>query len=72
MKKIFIIMVITFISLLSTPIFANLEELEDPGDDPDAIAAPIDSYVWVLAIVGLIYVLIRLRAFYTQGSTTIK
>lgn len=69
MKKIFILMVSTFISLLSTPIFA---QLEDPGDDPDAIAAPIDSYVWVLAIVGLIYVLIRLRAFYTQGSTTIE
>jgi hypothetical protein len=69
MKKIFIIMVSIFISLLSTPIFA---QLEDPGDDPDAPAASIDSYLWVLAIVGLIYVLIRLRAFYTQGSTTIK
>lgn len=69
MKKIFKITFSTFISLLSTPIFA---QLEDPGDDPDALGAPIDSYVWVLAIVGLIYVLIKLRAFYPLRSTTIE
>lgn len=56
-------MVSTFISLLSTPIFA---QLEDPGDDPDAPAASIDSYLWVLAIVGLIYVFIRLRFLSTR------
>ena len=28
----------------------------------DAPAAPIDNYVWVLALVGLIYVFIKLRA----------
>ena len=63
MKKIFIIMVSTFISLLSTPIFA---QLEDPGDDPDAPAASIDSYLWVVAIVCLIYVFIRLRFLSTR------
>lgn len=63
MKKIFIIMVSTFISLLSTPIFA---QLEDPGDDPDAPAASIDSYLWVLGIVCLIYVFIRLRFLSTR------
>jgi hypothetical protein len=65
MKKIFIIMVNIFMSLLSTPIFA---QLEDPGDDPDALAAPIDGYVWVLAMVGLIFVFIRLRTFVQEGN----
>jgi hypothetical protein len=30
------------------------------GADP---AAPIDGYVWVLALIGLVYVFLRLRAF---------
>lgn len=30
------------------------------GTDP---AAPIDDYVWVLALIGLIYVFLRVRAF---------
>lgn len=69
MKKIFLTISSLFILLLSTPIFA---QVEDPGDDPDALGAPIDGYVWVLAILGLIYVLIKLRAFYPLRSTTIE
>jgi hypothetical protein len=41
-----------------------------PGDNTadgslestDAVAAPIDNYVWVLAFVGLIFVFLKLRA----------
>jgi hypothetical protein len=65
MKKIFLTLSSIFILLLSTPVFA---QLEDPGADPDTPAAPIDGYVWVLAIVGLIYVFLRLRAFVQQGN----
>ncbi len=64
MKKIFIIVLSTFISLLSTPIFA---QLEDPGADPDT-PAPIDSYVWVLLVIGLIYVFMKLRTFALQRN----
>jgi hypothetical protein len=30
--------------------------------------APIDDYVWVLALIGLCYVFLRLRAFTRQGK----
>jgi len=65
MKKIFLTLSSLFILLLSTPIFA---QLEDPGEDPDTV--PIDDYVWVLAIVGLIYIFIRLKTFAQQRSTS--
>jgi hypothetical protein len=43
---------------------------ETPGDDTaggslesaDAVAAPIDNYVWVLALVGLFLVFMKFRA----------
>lgn len=40
---------------------SGLEGAETP-------AAPIDDYVWVLALVGLIFVFMKLRAFYHQGN----
>jgi|LakMenEpi03Aug12_release.lakeMendotaPanAssembly.Ray.scaffolds.fasta_scaffold491221_2 hypothetical protein len=67
MKKIFLTISSLFILLLSTPIFA---QLEDPGEDPDAPAASIDGYVWVLIAIGLIYVFLRLRAFALQRHTS--
>lgn len=66
MKKIFLTISSLFILLLSTPIFA---QVEDPGDDPDTLGAPIDSYVWVLAIVGLIYIFLRLKTFALQNRS---
>lgn len=64
MKKLFLIICGIFISLLSNPIYAQA----DPGDDPDAVAAPIDGYVWVLAAIGLVYVFLRVRAFVQQEN----
>lgn len=32
------------------------------GADATAEAAPIDNYVWVLALVGLVFVFLKLRA----------
>lgn len=64
MKKIFLIIASIFITLLSNPILAQ----EDPGADPDVPAAPIDNYVWVLGAIGLVYVFLRLRAFYHRGN----
>lgn len=62
MKKIFIIICGIFISLLSNPVFAQAE----PGDDPEVPAAPIDDYVWLLAVVGLVYVFYKVRALSLQ------
>ena len=66
MKKIFLAATSIFISLLSTPIFA---QVLDPGDDPDLPTAPIDNYLWVLAAIGLIYFFLRQRAFTQQRNT---
>jgi hypothetical protein len=65
MKKIFLITASIFITLLSNPVLA---QLDDPGEDPDAVQAPIDNYVWVLAAIGLVYVFLRLRAFALHGK----
>jgi hypothetical protein len=34
----------------------------------EEVAAPIDDYVWVLAIIGLLFVFYRLRAFAQQRN----
>jgi hypothetical protein len=48
--------------LITSPLMAQ-DPLADPGDDPDTIpAAPIDDYVMVLALIGLIFVFIKFRA----------
>jgi hypothetical protein len=59
MKKIFLIIASIVLFLITNPILAQT----DPGDDPDAAAMPIDDYVVVLAVIGLIYVFLKLRAF---------
>ena len=65
MKKSIFILASIFLLLLSCPIFAQ----SDPGDDP-VPAAPIDHYIWGLALMGLLYVFLKLRAFVHQGKTT--
>ena len=34
----------------------------------EEIAAPIDDYVWVLAVIGLLFVFYRLRSFAQQKN----
>ena len=58
MKKTFIIICSIVITLVSNPIFAQA----DPGDDPEAPGAPIDDYVWVLALMGILFVFLTFRA----------
>jgi hypothetical protein len=41
--------------------------LEGGGDTTPG--APIDGYVWVLTAIGLVYVLLRVRAFAQQGKS---
>jgi len=39
----------------------------DLGDDADATPpAPIDDYVWVLAVFGLLFVFMKFRAIYNS------
>jgi hypothetical protein len=46
--------------LITSPLMA--EEPADPGADPDAAPLPIDDYLWILVLVGLIYVYLKFRA----------
>lgn len=63
MKKSIYILASLFLSLLSSPIFAQA----DPGDDPDA-PVPIDDYIWFLAGIGIVYVFLRVRSLALQGK----
>ena len=44
--------------------------VDDEGGtmEGEAIAAPIDDYVWVLAVIGLLFVFYRLRSFAQQRN----
>ncbi len=53
---------------ISTAFAQDPTELPDgPVDEP---AAPIDGYVLVLAIIGLVYVFLRIRTFVQQGNSS--
>ena len=50
--------------LVTSPLMAQT----DPGVDPDAIPpAPIDGYVWVLALVGFIYIFRKLKVIQNKN-----
>jgi len=66
MKKSIYILASLLIIVFTNPIFAQA----DPGDDPDAPAAPIGDYVWVLALIGLIFVFLRLRTLALKGNVS--
>jgi hypothetical protein len=42
--------------------------LEGGADTDTTPGAPIDDYVWVLALVGLLFVFLKFRAVYNQGT----
>ena len=52
-----------------TTVNAQTDLPDAPVDEP---AAPIDGYVWVLAMLGLVYVFLRVSAFTKQGNTESK
>jgi hypothetical protein len=58
------------VMLLSiTSVNAQTDLPDAPVDEP---AAPIDGYVWVLALIGLVYVFFRLRAMVENPDKFIK
>ncbi|HQK41065.1 MAG TPA: hypothetical protein PLO52_13240 [Flavobacterium alvei] len=57
-KKLIYLLSSMFFFLNVIPVMAQT----DPGADPDAVPpAPIDQYVWVLALIGIVYTLIKLN-----------
>jgi hypothetical protein len=58
------------VMLLSiTTVSAQTDLPDAPVDEP---SAPIDGYVWVLALIGLVYVFFRLRAMVENPDKFIK
>lgn len=41
-------------------------EEEDALEAADAVAAPIDDYLWVLALIGLVFIFMKYRAMQNQ------
>ena len=58
--------------LATNPVIAQRRSLEDPGDDPDVPAAPLDDYLWVLVLVGLVFAIIKLKAYAKQTKPSLK
>ena len=56
--------------LATNPVIAQRRNLEDPGDDPDAV--PIDDYLWVLVLVGVVFAIIKLKAYAKQTKPSLK
>jgi hypothetical protein len=58
------------VMLLSiTTVNAQTDLPDAPVDEP---AAPIDGYVWVLALIGLVYVFFRLKALVENSNKFIR
>jgi hypothetical protein len=59
------------VMMLSISTLSAQTDLPDaPVDEPAAV--PIDDYVLVLALIGLFYVFLRVRAFAKQGNAESK
>ncbi|WP_396184769.1 hypothetical protein [Flavobacterium sp.] len=58
------------VMILSISTVNAQEDLPDaPVDEP---AAPIDGYVWVLALIGLVYVFFRLKTLVENSNKFIR
>jgi hypothetical protein len=59
-----------FVFLLFSTLLSAQTDLPDAPDD--TTPAPIDDYVWVLALIGLVFVFLRFRTMVKQANTTLK
>lgn len=60
----------TFIILAQPGSGSNNGGVDDGGSSDTTPGAPIDDYVWILTLIGLLYVFLRVRAFTRQGNST--
>ena len=61
-----------FLFLVNNNVLAQRDSgsrgVADPGPDPDAV--PIDDYIWVLVLVGVVFAILKLRTFTKQIATS--
>jgi hypothetical protein len=56
--------VFTFVALLAVQFVALAQDLGEPGADgenTDPEVGPIDTYIWVLLVIGLVYVFYKYK-----------
>ena len=56
--------------MLFTTLVSAQEDLPDAPDDTTVL--PIDGYVWVVALIGLVFVFLRFRIFVNQENDSMK
>ncbi len=56
--KIIYLVTSIFLFLITIPAMAQ----RDPGDE-DIDAVPIDDYIWVLLLVGVVYAILKLKMY---------
>jgi hypothetical protein len=59
------VLVLSFLITLSTPVSAQAD-LPDAPDD--TVAASIDGYIWVMALIGLTFVFLKMRNYIKQTN----
>ena len=60
--------VFTFIAIVLVQFVALAQDPGDFGGDPNPVDAPIDTYIWVLLVVGLVYVLYKYNSLKSKES----
>jgi hypothetical protein len=70
-KKTLLAIIVSLFTNLITFAQTTPADIGDPADtNPlDTPAAPIDSHVWLLALVGLLYILLKFRAKAKQKNS---
>jgi hypothetical protein len=53
-------------------LFAQPGVADETDGDTTPAGAPIDDYVWILAIIGLVFVFLKFRALYKQSNISSK
>ena len=55
--------------LVTSPVIAQKDVDLDP-DAPDSV--PIDDYLWVLVLVGVVFAILKLKAYAKQTKPSLK
>lgn len=76
LEKIIVLVFLLFSSIVQAAEGVTLAPLieipDEPVDEPEVVVTPIDNYIWVLLLVGLIYVFFTFRALAQRRRLSAK
>jgi hypothetical protein len=61
---------ITTFFLCCTVVTFAQPAIPDESDGDTTPAAPIDDYIWLLAVIGLLFIFLKFRASYQQAANS--